>query len=171
MTIELGIFAILVARDHEFVAVRCKVRTKPEFTGDTADEFSRLEPQRPAGRRQCLTVRIGLEDGNVVEGVFRRIAGDGIGIENAENFGHDDCSVDIEWFWRCGASTLVHAGRYRPLSRHGQNRLAARWCVPYGGGCRDGPRPIGKLPQPRPATRTVVRHPSGALEPHTSSVS
>ena len=85
MTIEPGILAVLVARDHEFVTVRFKVRTKPEFTGDAADELPRLEPQRSARRRERLTVRIGLEDGNIVAGVFRRIAGGGIGIKNAKN--------------------------------------------------------------------------------------
>ena len=60
MAIKFGILAILVASDDEFVTVRFKVRTKPEFTGDAAHDLSRLEPQRRAGRRHRLTVRIPL---------------------------------------------------------------------------------------------------------------
>ena len=60
---------------------------QPELAGDAAEQLARLEVDLARGRRG-LAAGVMVDFGDVVAGVFGRIAVDRIVIKNGENFSH-----------------------------------------------------------------------------------
>ena len=87
LLVEDGVGAVLVGGHHQRVAGVLEEFAKPELAGDAAEQFARLEVDL-ARRRRRHAVGIVVDLGDVVAGVFGRIAVDGVVIKNAENLCH-----------------------------------------------------------------------------------
>jgi hypothetical protein len=88
LALEAGIRAVLVRGDHQLMSLDLQPGAQAERAGDAAEQLSRAEVDR-SGRGQRLTVRITLENRQVVPRAAVGIAGLGVVVEDAQDLRHN----------------------------------------------------------------------------------
>src|SRR5262249_28547317 len=116
LLLEHRVRAFLVRGHYEAVACLLQKLAQAELPGYAAQKLAWLEIDGTR-RRGGLTVRIVCDLGNVVAGIFGRVAVDWIGIENEKNFRH----FFTPWLLRMTAG--------RSASRNSRPRTLHAWSL------------------------------------------